>query len=151
MSDKPQSGPCSAPEHRQFDFWIGTWDVTTLDGRLAGRNTISRKLEGCVIHEQWDGSGMRGESFNIWDRAGRRWHQTWVSSRGELLLLDGGFSGGAMRLSGESGPPERRIRNRITWTPGPDDTLRQVWDVSRDGREWRTVFDGTYRRVKREE
>ena len=30
----PRRG-CSAPEHRQFDFWVGDWDVTTPTGKLA--------------------------------------------------------------------------------------------------------------------
>ena len=37
------------------------------------------------------------------------------------------------------------VRNRITWTDRPDDTVRQVWETSADGETWRTVFDGLYR------
>lgn len=35
----PQTRPCSAPEHRQFDFWIGEWDVMTA-GKTAGRMVL---------------------------------------------------------------------------------------------------------------
>jgi hypothetical protein len=101
-----------------------------------------------VIHERWSGLGMKGESFNIWDRATRRWHQTWVSSTGQLLLLDGALENGVMQMSGESGPPDRRVLNRITWTPSTNGGLTQRWDVSTDrGATWRVVFDGTYRRT----
>jgi len=27
---------CTAPEHHQFDFWIGEWDVTLPNGKAAG-------------------------------------------------------------------------------------------------------------------
>jgi hypothetical protein len=36
-----QKPACAVPEHRQFDFWLGTWEVTTPDGKLPGR-TASR-------------------------------------------------------------------------------------------------------------
>ena len=32
--------PCAGPLHRQFDFWIGTWDVTGPAGKFAGVNRI---------------------------------------------------------------------------------------------------------------
>ena len=37
-----------APEFRQFDFWIGDWDVTEHD-QPAGRNTLSVREHGCVL------------------------------------------------------------------------------------------------------
>ncbi|MEQ1516386.1 MAG: hypothetical protein ABL931_07860, partial [Usitatibacteraceae bacterium] len=45
--------PCLSIENRQFDFWIGDWDVTTPDGKLAGTNLIKPILAGCVLHENW--------------------------------------------------------------------------------------------------
>jgi hypothetical protein len=151
MADDPRPPRCNTPEHRQFDFWVGEWDVTTPDGKLAGRNSITRELGDCVVHEHWQGAGgMRGESFNMWDRDSRRWHQTWVNSSGELLLLDGVFQDGSMRLTGDSGPPAKRITNRITWTPAADGSVRQLWEISEDGgKTWTTAFDGRYRRRTR--
>ena len=142
--------PCESPEHRQFDFWVGEWEVTTPDGKTAGRNSITRELKNCVIHEHWAGAGgMNGESFNMWDTVRKRWHQTWVNDNGNLLLLDGAFQNGSMLLTGISGPPERQVTNRITWTPGADGTLRQHWEASADGgKTWKTAFDGLYRRAK---
>ena len=32
--------PCSAPEHRQFDFWLGDWEVKGPAGKVAGRNMV---------------------------------------------------------------------------------------------------------------
>ena len=62
------SVPCSAPENRQFDFWLGEWDVTTPDGKLAGTNRITRILSGCALREEWSGAGgIRGTSLNVFD------------------------------------------------------------------------------------
>lgn len=141
--------PCDSPQHRQFDFWIGEWEVRTPDGKVAGRNVVTLDLERCVVHEHWTGaSGMRGESFNMWDRDRNVWHQTWVNSRGQLLVLEGAFEEGAMRLVGDSGPVTKRVRNRITWTASGDG-VRQVWEMSTDaGKSWQVAFDGRYRRVQ---
>jgi hypothetical protein len=141
---------CDGAEHRQFDFWVGEWDVTAPNGQLAGRNSITRELSGCVLHEHWTGTGgLRGESFNTWDRTRKRWHQTWVSSTGNLLVLEGGLVNGAMQMSGESMSPKGPVHNRITWTPSSDGTVRQFWETSVDGgKTWQVAFDGQYRRAK---
>lgn len=37
---------CTEPEHHQFDFWIGEWDVTLPNGKAAGTNRIEPILNG---------------------------------------------------------------------------------------------------------
>lgn len=125
--------------------------MTTPDGKTAGRNSITRELKGCVLHEHWSGAGgMNGQSFNIWDRVKKQWHQTWVADNGNVLLLDGSFQNGVMQLAGESGRPDSRTLNRITWSPSTDGGVRQLWEVSNDGgKTWKTAFDGRYHRSKR--
>src|SRR5918995_5108174 len=101
----PTAAPkaCAAPEHRQFDFWIGEWEVTTPNGAPAGRNRIESILDGCALRESWTGAkGGSGNSYNAYDRQTRRWHQTWVDNGGLVLRLDGVFADGKMILSGES-------------------------------------------------
>ena len=145
-----QPNPCSAPEHRQFDFWIGDWEVTGARGQRAGSNRIERTLGGCVLYESWTGAGpSRGHSFNIFDPGDTRWHQTWVDNSGTLLQVSGGMVNGEMVMEGERRLPDgTRQLERITWTPNADGTVRQHWQASRDaGMRWTTVFDGTYRRV----
>jgi hypothetical protein len=145
-----QAGPCAAAEHRQFDFWLGDWQVRTADGKPAGANTIERRLGGCVLHESWRGaSGHRGHSYNIYDASRRQWHQTWVDDQGLLLQLDGGLTGGRMILSGETiDSAGRRIRQRITWERLDRDKVRQLWESSADGgRTWTIAFDGIYSRA----
>jgi hypothetical protein len=138
--------PCAAPERHQFDFWIGDWTVTKPDGTHAGDNRIEAVLGGCALHESWRGAkGGTGFSYNAWSDTGKAWHQTWVDSTGGLLLLEGGLRDGNMVLADEQG----KVFNRITWTPKPDGTVRQLWESSEDrGKTWKTVFDGLYRRKK---
>ena len=85
-------GRCEAGDHRQFDFWLGDWNVYAPDGKLAGVNSISSEYEGCVLHERYSTDrGFSGESLNAYDPVRKVWHQTWVDSSGTLLLLEGGL------------------------------------------------------------
>ena len=143
--------PCSAPEAKQFDFWIGDWDVFTPDGKLAGTNRIAR-LYGCVLHESWQNPKVQGQSFNVFDADRGVWHQTWVDSTGSLLVIEGALRSGAMVLSDATLPGKRDAKqvNEITWTPNADGSVRQHWRVSADGgKTWTTSFDGKYVRATR--
>ena len=135
--------PCSSAEFRQFDFWIGEWDVTQ-GGKTAGRNTIRSILNGCAISEEWSGTGgFKGRSLNFYDAHTKRWHQTWIDSQGQSLALDGQFEAGSMTL--HSVAVSNMPRHRITWTPLPDKTVRQLWQVQQAPEsEWKTLFDGKY-------
>ena len=143
-----QAAPCEAPEHRQFDFWLGDWEVRTPDGTLRGTNRIERGYDGCVIHERYASvRTFRGESLNAYDPARKRWHQTWVDNSGTLLLLEGGMSEGRMVLEGQTlGDGGRVIRHRITWTPAADGSVRQLWQSTGAKGDWKTTFDGRYSR-----
>lgn len=147
----PQQPGCASPEYRQFDFWVGEWDVTTPAGQTAGRNRITRILDGCVLLEEWTGAaGGTGRSFNMYDRTEQKWHQTWVSSNGTLLKLDGEFRDGRMMLEGATKRPDGSTAlQRITWSliDGSPDRIRQFWEQSTDGgKTWTVAFDGTYTR-----
>ncbi len=85
----PAPRPCSSAEYRQFDFWLGEWDVAE-KGKPAGVNRITAILGGCAVREEWKGaSGLTGTSLNMWDSGKRRWTQTWVDDKGNVLLLLG--------------------------------------------------------------
>ena len=142
------AAPCDAPEHRQFDFWIGEWEVRTPDGKLAGNNRITRAYGGCVLQERYDtGRGYSGESLNTYDAARKVWHQTWVDTSGTLLLLEGGLRGDSMVLEGQTVDASRAVtRHRITWSPQSDGGVRQHWESTDAKGQWTTAFDGHYRK-----
>jgi hypothetical protein len=144
----PQPAPCSAPEFRQFDFWVGSWVVAGPDGKEQGRSEITREAAGCGINEHWTGAGgAPGVSLNYFDRADGKWHQHWVGGGGGVLHLAGGFDGKAMVMSGERQTRQGRVTDRITWTPLQDGRVSQQWDTSTDGgKSWKTIFLGYYSR-----
>ncbi len=142
------AAPCDGPAHREFDFWLGQWQVHTPAGQLAGNNRIEREYGGCVVHERYTtGRGYSGESLNIYDASRKRWHQTWVDSAGTLLRLEGGLREGSMVLEGPAVDAQGRpIAHRIRWTPNADGSVRQLWETTDAAGQWRTTFEGLYTR-----
>ncbi len=144
--------PCAyAPEHRQFDFWIGDWDVTS-SGALAGESHVERMLGDCVIYENWTGSqGVTGKSFNIWDSTTKEWRQTWVDSSGTLTEYHGRFVDGTMAYLAESlipGPDGKltKTQQKMTFFDQKG-TVRQLGENSTDGgKTWSVAYDLLYTR-----
>jgi hypothetical protein len=142
-----QQNPCADDAHHQFDFWVGTWEVTNAQGNFVGSNEISSILGGCVLLEEWQSVGpYSGKSLNIYDAANDKWHQTWVDNGGLLLELDGKLVDGNMVMQGRRpGQDGAEVLHRITWEPLQDGDVRQTWDTSADeGKTWTTQFDGLY-------
>ena len=146
-----QRQDCSATVYREFDFWVGTWTVTA-QSKPAGTNRIEVDLNGCVLVEHWTAaSGGRGTSLNFYDRASKAWYQSWMDQSGGALRLKGGLTNGRMVLQSDPQPGSDggSATQRVTWTPEPDGTVRQLWESTSDaGKTWTTVFDGRYTRAK---
>jgi hypothetical protein len=139
----PPAPPPPPPETKQFDFWLGEWEVTNPAGKIAGANRIEAMANGRGLLENWTGAGgYSGKSLNAWNAAKKRWQQFWVGSDGTVLELSGGLDAqGRMALADAA--------NRITWTPNADGTVRQFWETTKDGgKTWTVAFDGLYRRKK---
>ena len=49
---------CSTAEHREFDFWVGTWDVIVQD-KPAGINQIEADLKES---SSWSGGRRRADT-----------------------------------------------------------------------------------------
>ena len=146
-----QSRPCEfTPEYRQFDFWIGDWDVKTQQGQTAGTNTIQRLENGCLILENWTGSqGGTGKSINFYNASTSKWRQTWVSSTGGVTEYEGSYKDGAMRYEGESIANGAKLMLRLTFFNASPDRVRQLAEQSADGgKTWTTTYDFMYFRTK---
>ena len=142
----PSSPPppaCQTAEYRQFDFWIGEWEVFLPNGNKAGDSRIESIAAGCALLENWTGNrGFSGKSVNSYDRSDQRWHQSWVDSSGSRLDLAGVFADKRMVLA--SAPGTGAIQ-RIAWSVNDDGSVRQLWESSSDeGKTWAVQFDGKY-------
>jgi hypothetical protein len=140
---------CSAAPYRQFDFWLGDWDAYLAgkpDTPIA-RNRVTRILAGCVLLEEYENSsGLVGQSFSIFDASRNLWHQSWVTNRGELLVIEGGIRAGEMVLSGAERTPEGNRRQvRGTWK-SVDGGVQETAVRSTDGgKTWAPWFDLVFR------
>jgi hypothetical protein len=146
----PPPPACETPEHRQFDFWVGNWDVyPTGTDRLVAHSLIERRYNGCAIRENWMPlRGQGGGSFSAWRPRDGQWRQTWVDSSGAWVEFTGAFENGAMVLTG----PWAGVANgqdaivRVRFTREAGGAVRQHGVVSTDnGATWAPSFDFTYR------
>src|SRR5438046_10666506 len=69
------ANPCAGAEHRQFDFWVGKWDVYPSGGdKLTAHSLIESVYGGCGIRENWMPlSGSGGGSLNIYLPQEKHW------------------------------------------------------------------------------
>jgi hypothetical protein len=111
-----QGNACRAAEYRQFDFWVGVWNLNPT-GSVG--SVISSVLGGCAVLENFFGGS--GRSLNAYDDATGTWNQFFVSSGGGVLMLRGGFRSDSMILSEQQGP----VSDGWTWTKLPDGSVKQ--------------------------
>jgi hypothetical protein len=144
---------CRAAEHRQFDFWVGDWDVvpygTPPKPGQPARNTITKIQDGCALLEQWTAPTNTGQSLNIYDRSRGEWHQTWVDNAGGLHEYWGRLDGDKMVFYGSMPAPANpalRLRVRLTFFNLGDGRVRQFSErLNADG-AWSVNYDLLYTR-----
>jgi tetratricopeptide (TPR) repeat protein len=153
--------PCMGNQQsREFDFWIGEWDVypngTT---QLVGDSKIELASGGCMILENWTALGPfpnTGKSMNYVNTSTGKWEQLWIGSGGMNInnpqkFINGVYSDGAMRFDFEQSNQQgqKQIGRFIFFNQGPDQ-VRQFNEVSSDGgKTWTTSYDFIYKRRKR--
>ncbi len=138
--------------YRQFDFWVGTWDVFGRSGQQVGTNVITKNEKGFLLTEKWTNTGgSTGTSINYYDPSEKMWKQTWVDAGGNVVQYGGGFKDGKMSLEGRLTKPNGEvIWSRVSYSLNKDGSVRQLIEHSKDeGQTWNTYFDGKYvRRAK---
>ena len=143
--------PCLDDERfKQFDFWIGEWDVHLANGTFAGSNVITSPYQGCVLVENWtSASGGGGMSINYLDNESGEWVQIWNDSNGSQIDIRGGLTEEGMLLEGTIHyiANDTTAQFRGLWTPLPDGRVRQFfeqYDANSDS--WAPWFEGFYTR-----
>jgi len=147
--------PCRySAESRQFDFWVGDWDVvSSADGHPVGSSHIAQELGDCVIWENWTSAGQpyAGKSYNAYNVSLKRWEQFWVDNSQGMIFFYGSLKDGVMDywtddIPQPNGPSMRRHLQFFNLAP---DTVRQFSQRSTDGgKTWSVEYDFTYHRRK---
>lgn len=141
---------CCTDKHAEFDFWIGTWDVTNPDGSKAGTNTIEKIQDNCMLRENWASANgkVTGTSNNFYNYKTQQWEQIWIDNRGGNLHLKGNRIGNQMILKTDQeynkmGEP---FYHRVTWTLNLDGSVRQYWETVTNEKDITVAFDGLYKK-----
>jgi hypothetical protein len=143
--------PCpSKAEYRQFDFWLGEWDVIDHGEKIA-TSSIQNIIGGCVVFENYtQADGYAGKSFNFYDASLGKWRQTWVDAFGNVSEFSGDFKDGAMRYEGETHRWNGvKVLRKMILSKLDADRVRQYSEFSRDGgKTWAVAYDYIYTRRK---
>ncbi|HJT18652.1 MAG TPA: hypothetical protein VJ853_14750 [Thermoanaerobaculia bacterium] len=129
--------PClNAPEYRQFDYWLGEWDVE-IGGQKAAKSSIQLILDDCVVFENYSTPfGYAGKSFSLYDAATKKWQQRYVDTTGAFHHWSGGLENGVMTFYWG--------QQKMTYVKEGPDRVRQIIEQSTDGKNWTKTFDGLY-------
>lgn len=156
----PAPRPCDLSAAKQFDFWLGKWELSWPAEQFGGKpgakghgtNSITRILDGCIIQESFhfpDGN-YKGRSLSAYDARAGVWRQTWVDNRGGYLTFTGGFKDGKMEL--RTAPYQRNGKtfiSRMVFRNIRANSLDWDWQRSADGgKTWQDVWNIHYERKK---
>ncbi len=141
--------PCMyQDEAKQFNFWVGEWEVYNPQGRHDGSSVIQSFAAGCGILENWTSAlgGGGGKSINFYDPDAKKWFQYWMGSNGVPTRYSGVYRDGAMRYEGEfTAADGKRNLLRLTFFNIDSNTVRQFSQSSNDdGKTWTTNYDYKY-------
>ena len=145
--------PCMNQQRfRDFDFWVGEWDVFGPGKQQVGTNSVQLLEDGCIIMENWHAAqgGQTGKSLNYFDPTDNKWHQVYVGNDLLMLNVTGEYKDDALRFEGEKPAPNGgRMLVHMTFFKQGSNQVRQLIENSFDGgKTWVTGFDGTYVRKK---
>jgi hypothetical protein len=148
--------PCEQrDEFKEFDFWLGQWDVHLENGTYAGRNNIEKSQAGCALVENWLGAaGNPGSSINYFDVATNEWVQVWNSAAGSQINIRGGLTDEGMLLEGQINYVSNNLSApfRGLWTLLPDGRVRQFFEqYDEDSESWAPWFEGFYTKTNVEQ
>jgi tetratricopeptide (TPR) repeat protein len=140
----------NTPEYRQFDFWVGDWDVMNRNNRQVGTNSVKLLEDGCIVEENWANTGGgTGKSFNFYNPITHKWHQSYMDNQGGNWMMDGEYKDGALKYEGAIYSPGQKVLVHMTFFNLGPDKVRQWAETSADeGKTWTTIWDGLYVRKK---
>lgn len=153
---KHNQAPCmDTAENRQFDFWVGEWNVVqTSDGQSAGDSKIELILGNCVIQENWTSRGnigYAGKSYNVYNSNLKRWEQFWADNSAGMIHFYGNLKDSVMDYWTDEipQPDGTKLKRHLQFIPMGPDKVRQFSQGSTDGgKTWNVEYDFTYNRKK---
>ena len=172
VEEPPAERPAGCPSAgaRQFDFWLGSWQVRQeilgADGKMhpfEAESTVSLAAGGCALVEHWRGEvqfpweGMEapamqhGLSVRAYDPATKSWRIHWLDSRHPAFgpAFEGRFDGTGRGVFTRttSGAGGGELVTRIVFERRGRGAVHWELAVSRDAAaSWTTLWTMDFRR-----
>ena len=150
QSIRVNADPCrNTAMNRQFDFWVGEWDVVSPQGQPLGENRVELVMRDCALLEHWTNVGGRsGTSLNVVDasQGAPSWRQLYVSDFGGVTDYRNGvfeddvmtFTAQVVRANGDT------LTRRMRFIVMTQDSVHQIIDDAQADGTWAQQFFGIY-------
>jgi hypothetical protein len=146
---------CDTPQHHQFDFWVGDWQVFDADSnQLVAFDRVEKHTQGCIIQQNltvltdlYRRPGVKyrlsGIGVNRFD--GEAWLQMWADNQWGAIFLRGSLDAtGSMVLI--SVIPSRNRDVKLVYEKQADGSVRNLQYVAPAGSgKWTKYGDLIYR------
>lgn len=140
--------PCTSTAHRAFDFWLGTWSMTS-GGQNVGTNTITLEPGGCAVYENYVSPTplSPGRSVSFYRADTDRWYQTYIDAGNNMVLLGTtSFSDRSMVMTSTT-QGQGTAWSRTSWSLNTDGSVRQLIETTfNSGQTYSVQFDIIYRK-----
>lgn len=168
---KTDSSLCNSPEARQFDFWIGEWNINQKiiqkDGtwlETKAHTSVTPILSGCALEEHWRGDvkffwqsmkeikPMKGFSIRYYNPKEKVWYIHWMDNFGLKLGhgMKGNFKDGRGEFFTERDTPQGIQFSRITFSDIKENSVHWELALSNDNKmSWITYWTMDMTREKK--
>lgn len=128
-------------EARQFDFWLGDWDIFIGSTRTIGDIKSFGVGGGIAILENY-AAGF-GTSVSVYSVKEQKWYQTWYDQDQLLIEASGRFENDRMVLVGQDLRTNTgaKLTGRLSWFNITANDYRFTYELSSDGGQtWQSNF-----------
>jgi len=147
--------PCSEGQRRQFDFWLGSWDVSwpaSPHGPAGyGRINVQKIFGNCVVQENFSAEpvAFHAMSLSAYVPELGQWKQVWVDNQGQYRDVVGESKNGEVVLSRQTEINGKKVLQRAVWKNIKPMELDFAWEQSEDGGQtWQVLWPIHYTRHK---
>jgi hypothetical protein len=151
-----QGPPKPGPENKRLEVFAGSWKMeTTMHPSPMGPGGKMTGTENCTMFEggfsltcDSSGSGpmgsFKGHSVMGWDAAAKKYLYFSINSMGGPEHATGTVSGKTWTWEGKSDiGGGKTVQSRFTLVETSPTVHNMKWDISEDGKTWKTLMEGT--------
>jgi len=130
-----QSLQTQVTRNKEFDFWIGDWELTWND-TSKGSNAVTLEMNDKVLYEHFKDpvNNFFGWSWSVYDSINNKWKQTWVDNQGAYLDFVGQMENGMMILERSfTNKQGVFMKQRMVFYNIAKNSIHWRWESSSDG------------------